>query len=62
MRYALIVDGIVANIIRLHPRNAAAFNNVVSINNIPVTIGDKYINGKFYRNGAEVTTRKERSV
>lgn len=49
MTYAVIEDGIVTNIIWLHP--ATKFPNAVPCGNIPVAIGDTYEDGKFYRNG-----------
>lgn len=55
MNYALIENGIVINIIYLHPMNANEFPNAVEISDLPVTIGDSYENGKFYRGGKEIT-------
>lgn len=55
MNYALIKNGIVTNIIYLHPMNADEFPNAVEIGDLPVTIGDSYENGKFYRGGKEIT-------
>ncbi len=57
MDYALIENKIVANIIYLHPMNADDFLNAVPINGLPVRIGDTYDDGKFYRDGVEVTSR-----
>lgn len=54
MNYALIVDGIVENIIWLHPMSSGDFPAAVPTNDLPVQIGDVYIDGKFYRNGTEV--------
>ena len=51
MNYALNENGIVENIIYLHPMNAEDFPSAVSIDGIPVAIGDEYRNGQFYRNG-----------
>ena len=62
MNYALIENGIVENIIYLHPMNAEDFPNAVSFDEIPVAIGDEYRNGQFYRNGEivkEVSTFAE---
>ena len=53
MNYALIDNGIVTNLIWLHPMNANEFN-AVPMNDLPVQIGDTYEDGKFYRNGEEV--------
>ena len=51
MNYALVENGIVTNIIYLHPINEADFPNAVAIENLPVAIGDEYRNEQFYRNG-----------
>lgn len=51
MNYALVENGIVTNIIYLHPMNAEDFPNAVPMGSLPVTIGDEYKNGQFYRNG-----------
>ena len=59
MRYALINNGIVANIIVLNDRNANDFPAAVKLGDRPVAIGDTYADGKFYRNGAEVLTPLE---
>lgn len=55
MNYALIENGIVTNLIYLHPMNADEFPNAVEIGDLPIAIGDSYADGKFYRNGEEVT-------
>lgn len=55
MSYAIVIDGVVANLIRLHPMNASSFANAVSTNGLPVAIGDTYSDGKFYHEGVEVT-------
>ena len=54
MNYALIFDGVVVNMIQLHPMNANEFPNAVAVDDLPVQIGDIYENEKFYRNGEEV--------
>lgn len=54
MNYALIVDGIVANIIYLHPSNASDFSNAVYTEELPIEVGDTYDGEKFYRNGEVV--------
>lgn len=53
MNYALIDNGIVTNLIWLHPMNASEFS-AVPTNDLPVQIGDTYEAGKFYHNGKEV--------
>lgn len=55
MNYALIENGTVANIIWLHPMNASEFTNAVTTNGLPIQLGDTYIDGKFYRDGEEIT-------
>lgn len=54
MNYALIENGIVVNIIYLHPMNADEFTNAVSFGDLPIQIGDTYTNRKFYRDGVEI--------
>ena len=53
MNYAIIENGIVTNLIWLHPMNADEFPNAVPVENLPVAVGDSYENGKFYRDGNE---------
>ena len=59
MRYALIENGIVTNIIALNDRNASDFPTAVKLGDRPVAIGDTYTDGKFYRDGVEVLTPME---
>lgn len=59
MNYALIEEGIVTNIIWLYPENASDFSNAVPMGDVPVAIGDKYIDHVFYRNGERVLTNVE---
>ena len=59
MRYALIDNGIVSNVIVLNDRNASDFPAAVKLGDRPVGIGDTYTNGKFYRDGVEVLTPLE---
>lgn len=61
MRYALIDNGIVANIISLNDRNASDFPTAVKLGDRPVDIGDTYTDGKFYRDGVEVLTPLEQA-
>lgn len=61
MRYALIDNGIVSNIIALNDRNASDFPNAVKLGDRPVGIGDAYADGKFYRDGVEVLTPMEQA-
>lgn len=55
MEYALIENGIVTNIIWLHPMNADEFPKAMPIEDLPVQIGDTYDGEKFYHEGKEVT-------
>ena len=59
MRYAMVTDGIVTNVIALNDRNASDFPTAVKLGDRPVGIGDTYTDGKFYRDGVEVLTPLE---
>lgn len=59
MRYAIVADGIVTNVIALNDRNASDFPTAVKLGDRPVGIGDTYSDGKFYRDGVEVLTPLE---
>ena len=59
MRYAIVTDGVVSNIIALRSSNAADFPGAVALYDRPAGIGDSYQDGKFYRDGAEVLTAAE---
>ena len=61
MRYALIDNGIVTNVIALNDRNASDFPTAVNLGDRPVGIGDTYADGKFYRDGVEVLTPMEQA-
>ena len=61
MRYAIVTDGAVTNIIALHDRNASDFPTAVKLGDRPVGIGDTYADGKFYRDGVEVLTPMEQA-
>ena len=61
MRYALIDNGIVTNIISLNDRNASDFPTAVKLGDRPVGIGDTYADGKFYRDGVEVLAPMEQA-
>lgn len=60
MTYALIENGTVANLICLHPMNAADFPNAVPLGDIPAGIGDAYAQGAFYRDGQPVRPEAQR--
>lgn len=55
MNYALIENHVVVNVISLHPMNESSFPNAVPIEDLPVEIGDSYVDGAFYHKGVEVT-------
>ncbi len=59
MRYAIIENGAVTNIIALRSANAGDFPGAVVLHDRPVGIGDSYQDGKFYRDGEEVLTTAE---
>lgn len=61
MRYAIVTDGIVTNVIVLNDRNASDFPTAVKLGDRPVDIGDTYTDGKFYRDGVEVLTPMEQA-
>jgi len=63
MRYAVIENGLVVNILWLYPGNAMEFPNTIPLEEPadarPVIIGDSYIGGLFERSGETVQTRHE---
>lgn len=59
MRYAMVIEGKVTNIIEMDKRNEQCFPSAVYTGDRPVGIGDTYADGKFYRNGKEVLTALE---
>ena len=59
MRYAIIENGVVGNVIVLRPANAGEFPGAVALHDRPVGIGDSYQDGKFYRDGEELLTAQE---
>lgn len=59
MRYAIIQNNIVTNIIALRDTNAKDFPEAISLSDRPVAIGDSYIDGKFYRDNKEILTPTE---
>ena len=59
MDYALIENGVVTNVIWLHPKNAVDFPSAVPMGDVPAAIGDTYEDGVFYRNGERVLTTSE---
>ena len=59
MRYAVIENGAVVNVIWLDPRNAADFPDAVPVGDVAAGIGDGYADGAFWRNGARLLTPLE---
>ena len=59
MRYAVITEGTVTNVITLWETNAEDFPGAVALHDRPVGIGDSYQDGKFYRDGEELLTAQE---
>lgn len=59
MRYALIQNQAVINIIELNPKNEADFPNAARLIDVPAAIGDAFEDGTFYRNGERVLTNAE---
>ena len=55
MNFALLDNGIVTNIIWINPEQQSEFQPGAPTGDLPVMSGDTYENGKFYRNGKEVT-------
>ena len=60
MRYAVIKDGAVTNIISLKRSNASDFPNAVPCGGRPVAIGDGYADGVFTRGNEAVLSDGER--
>ena len=59
MRYAVIQDGIVVNVLWVKPENAK--DNWVQLEDgMCVGIGDTYADGRFYHNGEPILTHVER--
>ena len=61
MRYAIITDGVVTNVIILYPGNAADFPTAVPCGDVPVAIGDTWDGQDFYREGARVLSPVEQA-
>nr|DAV24205.1 MAG TPA: Chitin oligosaccharide deacetylase [Bacteriophage sp.] len=59
MRYAVITNGLVGNIITLRSTNAGEFSGAVALHDRPVGIGDSYTDGKFWRDGEKILTPAE---
>ena len=59
MRYAVIEDGVVVNVIILYPGGAKSFPDAVPCGDTPVAIGDTWDGEHFYREGAQVLSPVE---
>lgn len=59
MRYAVIEDGVVVNVIILYPGGAKSFPGAVPCGDVPVAIGDTWDGEHFYREGAQVLSPVE---
>ena len=57
--FALIENGVVVNIISMYAKNLTDFPNAVLAADRPVTIGDRYENCVFLRNGVAILTDGE---
>lgn len=60
MRYAIVTDGAVTNVIVLRETNAGDFPGAVALHDRPVGIGDTYSESKFWRDGEELLTSDEK--
>lgn len=58
--YAIVENGVVANVIWLCDSNASDFPTAVSVQGRLVAVGDTMENGVFYRAGEPVPTEEER--
>lgn len=56
MRYAVIEDGVVTNIIVLYPNNAKNFPDAVPCGDVPVAMDDTWDGENFYRNGEKLVS------
>ena len=61
MRYAVIEDGVVVNVIILYPGGAKSFPDAVPCWDVPVAIGDTWDGQDFYRGGERVFTPLEQA-
>ena len=62
MKYAVIINGVVTNVIWLSESNAADFPAAVPIDDRPVAVGDTHDGNVFRRNGEVVLTEAEREL
>ncbi len=59
MRYALIENGVVTNLIYLHPTGEKDFPGAVALGDVPAAIGDSYDGKHFYRNAERLMGVRE---
>ena len=57
--FALIENGEVVNIISMYAKNLTDFPNAILAVYRPVTIGDRYENGVFLRDGVPILSYEE---
>ena len=57
--FALIENSEVVNIISMYAKNMTDFPNAVLATDRPITIGDRYENGVFLRDGVPILTYEE---
>ena len=57
--FALIENGEVVNIISMYAKNLTDFPNAILAVDRPVTIGDRYENGVFLRDGVPILSYEE---
>ena len=62
MRYAIVEDGIITNMIKLEPINAYEFPNAIYAEEWDIQIGDLYNSddGNFYRGEEKLLSVRER--
>lgn len=61
MRYAVIEDGAVVNVIILYPGGAKSFPDAVPCGDVPAAIGDTWDGEHFYRAGEQVLAPLEQA-
>lgn len=61
MRYAVIEDGVVVNVIILYPGGAKSFPDAVPCGDVPVAIDDTWDGQDFYRGGEKVLSPMEQA-
>lgn len=61
MKYAIITDGVVTNIIWLYSGNAGDFPSAVPCGDVPAAIGDTWDGEHFYRAGEQVLAPLEQA-